>query len=301
MNLTLNDEQRRAVAESADRPLTLVGEGGRDYVLLSLSEYDRIVAESANRRDIAGTHLGDATSSVRREIVPSSATVRPENPWGNLPLRPRYVLPTDDEQITRFNQKAITKFRVETGALPEPFLGAIDAPVVLLNLNPGFGKQDLKRHAEPLFIKRSRANLTHEPAEYPFYLLDPDPNLHRGQWWDRKLKCLIKEVGLESVARRVMCVEYFPYHSRRFRHRKIALDSQRYSFWLVHQALERKAVILLLRGKKAWLAKIPELKGNVFLAKNPRAASVSPKNFPQGFSEAVEALKDETRKDVQAC
>jgi hypothetical protein len=38
-------------------------------------------------------------------------------------------------------RKAEHQFQLE--ALPEPYVGPVDAPVVLLNLNPGFDPSDL--------------------------------------------------------------------------------------------------------------------------------------------------------------
>ena len=86
--MNLNDEQRRTVADGGGLPLTLVGEGGRDYALLPLSEYARIVAESANRRDVADSQLGGKTSSVRREIVPSRDYCSAGKPLGQASASP---------------------------------------------------------------------------------------------------------------------------------------------------------------------------------------------------------------------
>ena len=121
--------------------------------------------------------------------------------------------------------------------LPEPFLGRRDAPVVLLNLNPGYSPEGPRIHSDPSFAARVRRNLCHLPAEYPFYLLDPAITGPGRDWWEPKLRQLIGQVGRQVVATGVLCIEYFPYHSRRFRHRRLPLPSQQYSFSLVREAL----------------------------------------------------------------
>jgi hypothetical protein len=174
--------------------------------------------------------------------------------------------------------------------LPEPFLGRPDAPLVLLNLNPGYKPADRDRHRDPIFAARSRGNLIHSNAEYPFYLLDPE--LTTSGWWNRKLRPLIAAVTLRTVGRNVLCVEYFPYHSKRFRHRQLRVPSQQYGFWLVRQAISRNAMIVLLRSQRLWFHAVPELESHDRLCRlrSVQNTTFSPKNCPDGFSSAVDIL-----------
>ena len=58
---------------------------------------------------------------------------------------------------------------------PEPFIGRVDAPAVLLSLNPGFDpKSDPDCHAKSVMRKAVQANLGQQPQAYPFYPLSPD-------------------------------------------------------------------------------------------------------------------------------
>jgi hypothetical protein len=165
--------------------------------------------------------------------------------------------------------------------------------VVLLNLNPGYTPDGPRIHHDPAFATRTRANLCHLPGEYPFYLLDPEVTGPGRAWWDSKLRFLIAAVGREVVASSVLNVEYFPYHSRKFKHRRLALPSQAYGFALVREALARQAVVILLRGERLWLRAVPELARYPFYrVKNWRKPSVSPNNCPDGFKRAVEALNE---------
>lgn len=103
----------------------------------------------------------------------SAEQVPMQNPWTRLPDAAPYVLPEDAEFIERFNRTARPEHRFHLDDLPEPFLGAADAPVVLLNLNPGHAAHNVENHRRPEFQGANRAQLELRPTEYPFYLLDP--------------------------------------------------------------------------------------------------------------------------------
>ena len=96
-----------------------------------------------------------------------------QNPWVTLPATPPYVFPDDAEAIGRFNKTADDSYRYHLDILPEPFLGRPDAPVVLLNLNPGYsGDEERFHHLDDYFRETALANLAHREQEYPFYFLD---------------------------------------------------------------------------------------------------------------------------------
>jgi len=213
-----------------------------------------------------------------------------ENPWVQLPNRPPFVVPHDAQVIEQFNSTADDEFKVHLDIFPEPYLGNPDAPVVLLGLNPGFKETDIEQHGDARFAALSRANLLHASADYPFYLLDP--TINRTKWWDRKLRCLIEQFGSSMVSRLVLCVELFPYHSRKFHLARLRVPSQQYSFSLVRRAIGRGAVILQLRGHEHWLDHVPELETypQVYTANSVQNPAISPRNFPKGFDAAIAAL-----------
>ena len=216
------------------------------------------------------------------------------NPWIDLPDRPPHVLPSEDAAVARLNFGAHPDVAVHLELLPEPYLGHPQAPVVILNLNPGFDERDIPFHSmDPLFREISRKNLLHQPQDYPFYLLDPRISASLGhQWWIKKLKEPIRVAGLQPVATRVLCVEYFPYHSRRYPPIRETLESQRYGFQLVRDAIGRGALIVIMRGQKRWLEAVPELAnhGRVYKLNSVQNVAISPGNCPGGFSEIVSAL-----------
>ncbi len=215
------------------------------------------------------------------------------NPWLELPTSAPYVLPEDATAIEAFNRAADVRHRVDLTLLPEPFLGRPDAPVVLLCLNPGWKPWNAALHETPSFARASRASLEHAESPTPFFLLDPELNLPGGGWWRRKLRWPIEEVGLEVVANRVLCVEYFPYHSQRYGSRVPRVPSQDYGFGLVRDAMEREAAIVVMRSARRWEAAIPELAsyGHRYHLRNVQNVCISPNNCPDGYAAVINALR----------
>lgn len=218
-----------------------------------------------------------------------------ENPWKSLPLEAPYLLPEDRVAVETFNRSCREARKIHAEVLPEPFLGRRDAPIVLLNLNPGFSERDVETHRLPGFAQASRGNLLHAEAEYPFHLLDPRWQSAPGnKWWTQRLRRIIEPFGLHRVASSVLCVEFFPYHSTKFGHDKLRVPSQAYSFDLVRQAIDRDAHVLLLRGKRIWFEAVPELANYHLLqcTNSVQSAFVSPGNCPTFFERIVRLLGD---------
>jgi len=215
------------------------------------------------------------------------------NPWLELSTSPPYVMPEDAAAIEAFNRVADVRHRVDLTLLPEPFLGRPDAPLVVLGLNPGWNPADAAVHADATFSRRSRQNLEQAESAFPFYLLDPSLDAPGHRWWGNKLRRPIEEVGLETVANRVLCVEYFPYHSDQFSGRTPVVPSQQYSFALVRDAIARNAVIVVMRAIARWLAAVPELASysRRFGLRSVQNVTISPKNCPDGYAVVIDALR----------
>jgi hypothetical protein len=218
-----------------------------------------------------------------------------ENPWLRLPTEPPYVLPEDEAAVREFNAKADEDCRLLIDDfLPEPFVGNPAAPVILLLNNPGCGSKARFRQEAP-FIKRMRDNLVHRASDCSFAYFADDVNPDLKLWWNKKLKGLLA-CGLHHgvLAEAICAVDYFPYPSKRFRGWKGRLLSgaQDYSFDLVRKAIQREAVIVLVRGKRRWLKAAPELDGYKRLCKvsNPQVGSISQKNCKK-FKRVVRAIK----------
>jgi len=204
------------------------------------------------------------------------------NPWKNLPCNPPFVLEEDSSYINTFNEiQNNANFKINTNYVPEARLGPVNAPVVILQLNPSYNRDEAEGPNE-LEIKKDLENIMNE-GEY-----------HKGgyettNWWNTRLNNLRCDVGEEKLAKNLLSVEFFPYRSLNFDHNELRIPSQKYSFDLVRNALKNNAVVVVGRGWKLWCSAIPELyeqfndpkseHGTVFRLNNPRSSYYSRNNL----------------------
>lgn len=213
------------------------------------------------------------------------------NPWIHVPASKPFVLGSDKSLVEEFNKDAgENRFLRVCDLLPEPFIGDPKAPVLLLSNNPGFGKA-WKDRADPDFMKKVRLNLHHRLADCPFYYLGERVGNANRAWWERRVKCLIAAFDREVVARSILNVTFFPYPSKRFGHDRLELESQKYGFQLVSDAMSRGAFIVFMRKKERWLDKVPGLKvyERACQVNNVQNPTVSPKNL-RDYSKVVDAI-----------
>lgn len=221
------------------------------------------------------------------------------NPWESLNNNRPFVLASDIQIIEDHNNNPKTNenHKIHTELYPEPFLGNPDADVVLLNLNPGFSPDDSNFHqSNEYFIQQARKNLLHK-SDHGFYLLDEKIKEAPGYtWWNNKLKALIEKCGREQVAQNLLCVELFPYHSKKFK--KIApLKSQKYAFNLLKKAIKRNAIIIIMRSEELWIESVPEIKIAIerkqcSSLKNPQSVYLTKGNLPEGvFDQLIKKIK----------
>lgn len=216
------------------------------------------------------------------------------NPWKDLPQNAPFILETDKEEVLTFNTKAKPIVKIQHHVLPEPYIGNPNAPVVLLNLNPGYADEDVAYYQTEFVLQLWQKNLFHMPMEYPFYILHPefDQELGGTMWWRTKLREMIEICGTKKVTKNICCIEYFPYHSIRYKPLKAPLESQRYSFDLVKKAIDNQAVIIVMRSEKSWLTAVPELENYMHLYRlnSKQNVAVSRNNCPEGFSKILEVM-----------
>jgi hypothetical protein len=212
-----------------------------------------------------------------------------------------YVFEADKPAIAEFSNHVREEHRIHTDVRPQPFLGSRDAPIVLLNLNPGFDESDYLDFKDPYTLEVWRKNLLHEPLAYPFYSLDPKLS-HTGgaRWWKEKLKEPIQIAGLQTVANSFLCIEYFPYPSRKFKAMRSLVESQQYSFALANQAIDRNAVIVVMRANRLWERAVLRLSGypQLFTLQSPIAAAISRKNCVEGFPKIEAILRNGVADEV---
>jgi hypothetical protein len=222
------------------------------------------------------------------------------NPWEATPASPPFVLEVDRLHVEAWNEifgSEKEKIRLHLEALPEPAMGPRDAPLVLLSLNPGWSGTEPVDLARPDRRAALRANLDDDPAGHIHaYLTKALAETSGGEWWRDCLGPLVKRCGLsyETLAHRVLSVEFHGYHSESWSALPVTLPSQWYGFQLVAKAIERGAVIVALRGWDAWDVAVPALREypRRFRTNNKRRAWVSSGNLPPGvFDLVVDAVQ----------
>lgn len=218
-----------------------------------------------------------------------------DNPWSNLPLEPPYVIPQERDSIFNYNESALDKHKFHLELLPEPYVGNPKAEIVLLNLNPGFSEHDATFYADKKINHLWKENLLHKKLDFPFYMLDPSIPQHTAgpKWWSKKLKEPINLAGRKIVSQRFCCIEYFPYHSRRFGGFRTILPSQKYNFQLVESAIDRKSIIILMRSSRLWFDAVPNLKSYdlCFKVNSWQNPAISKRNCPDSFPLITEILE----------
>ena len=176
----------------------------------------------------------------------------------------------------------------------------MDAPIVLLLLNPGVSDGDFALHRQPEFRERLRACHRQEEAAYPNYYLDPAVTGPGARWTARVLSFLIREFGVQTVASHVAAFEYFPYHSRGFAHRRVRVPSQAFTLGILRSAIHDEAAIFITRGRAIWEEAVPELRGygRAFSTGSVQNVVISPKNCPEGYEAARDALRKEAGPSI---
>ena len=256
-----------------------------------------------------GTSCSNLTAESVHHIVEGARTMS-ENPWHSLPAESPFFLPEDKDKLEAFNRKEEQKVgqnhRLNFELIPEAFIGRPDAPLVLLGNISGVSETGGPPAAYRLkqnFQNRMRSNLLHTHSGRPFVYFDPDITPPGEDWWERKLKCVLREIGNGDVAKSILAgnlleVQFFPYvsWSSKYAHDSIQLSSQRYSFDLVRKAVKHEAVIVLpngerrglgheaviviRHGERRWLKAAPELDGyhRLVRLKEVRKGIISPGN-----------------------
>ena len=182
--------------------------------------------------------------------------VLPLNPWIALPAKTPFVLDCDALAIEVFNRNASSGYKIHDSLIPEPFFGSFRAPVVVVLLNPGVNDRDARAHRRSglreQFSKISGARVL---TFRTFILIPITAILEPSGGGARSAQCNSDKV----IARSLLGVQYFPYHSRGFAHSAVRLPSQEFGFASVRAAISRGAVIILGRGRDCWCGAIPHL------------------------------------------
>ena len=222
-----------------------------------------------------------------------------KNPWLNISLSDT-VANCDKSVINSLTTAVKSKIVLDT--LPEPYHGDPEAKVYLLNGNPGHSEKDLtfvgcgnaiqaasvlpngKNAFSNIYEKEICEELWHVNKEF-IWLRDPETVVnaidesHLGyKWWKDRVRKLKKACGCE-ISEKVFCIECFPYHTKH----KMAFDlpSGKYVDDFIYSAMEEEKVIVLMRSRREWFARIKGLENysNLILLNSCQNVSLSPGNM----------------------
>ena len=229
-----------------------------------------------------------------------------KNPWTEFQSNPKQdylVLEADKVVVDRFNEKAIEKFRIHTEIMPAPFMGNVfEAEVLLLLLNPGFDEEEEEKdyYNQYRHYWENEIQHIHSIPSLPLFCLE-DSYIKFSNYWKKKLNYLIQATSKEKVAQNIALVQFFPYHTKKYNDvpKRIFsgyLESQKYNFDLVRKAIERKATIILLRGKRQWFEAVDGLEKyeNLYFTNSPLNTTLTKKNL-KSFDDIVEKLNNKDK------
>lgn len=208
-----------------------------------------------------------------------------QNPWIEItPEMEVKVLEEDRKIVNSINakykkKKQCTNDLVCTIMWPEPFQGNPNAPVYLLNGNPGGDIQrepsddeskkkyeDYKKILnDSLFSNLMIANLSHQSVSgyddflYNNKLVINNKVLDGSIWWEKGTEEIRN--ALNGKNPNLFVVEYFPYNSKKSIgiDRSKRLHSYAYSDYLIKKAMADEKLIVIMRWKTAWLNRIDGL------------------------------------------
>lgn len=232
-----------------------------------------------------------------------------KNPWEKLMNQKHdnfYVLEEDAEIINKFNENLSDdnkeRFRIHPEIMPAPFMGDIlNSKIVLLTLNPGYDLNEEEHNYYKEYKHYWEKQIVHEfpNQKLPLFCLE-ESYIPFSDYWKIKLNPLIQISSVEKVAKNISIIEFFPYHSLKYRDipKRISKDylvSQQYNFELIRKAIERDAIVIILRSKRLWLEAMPELKtlenhGKLYNTNSYLNPILSENNLPGIFGKIKEVL-----------
>lgn len=189
-----------------------------------------------------------------------------ENPWLNF-------CPKENEpkfhDLDRAHAQAFNKgleghqeYKLAEHLEPYPYMGNPNANVFVLLANPGINK----RETDPIYrtnseyVNRNLRNLKHESADSFLSWVHSGDNPEReSDWLIPRIRKVVHETSLERVSTGLFLINFHAYNSKSWYPIPYTFETQRYSFHLVSEAMERGALIVMSRNILGWFTAIPGL------------------------------------------
>lgn len=150
------------------------------------------------------------------------------------------IIESDTAAVERYNLKAKPKHILQTSMGPSPFEGNIHtSPVVLLLANPGFDENS------------SVADHHFKVDGWPLAGLHPSAPAGMHNWWRPRLRKLCEIHGEQTIASNVAALQINPWASTNY-DSALELPSRKSQICLAEAAVERGAVLIIIRAEKLW-------------------------------------------------
>lgn len=219
-----------------------------------------------------------------------------ENPWSDFFESDHMVHPADEQIIKEHNESVDRRYQFLLHLAPEPWVGNINSPLVVLYANPGATELDLteKPQYKAQEINRfARINLRQEPSLFPHFFFSPELEGTQGQkWYFKTFKGLLERVSPLDISNKLLTCEIAPYHSKNWRQPKQEFPTQSYTKHLVSMAMQRRAVILVHRGSNYWFNQVSGLDKYPLAHRpnSPQSPFISRGNYPKAMDSILEAI-----------
>ena len=146
---------------------------------------------------------------------------------------------------------------LDFSCLPDPFCGDPESKVYCLNKNPGKPDKCFVGNASYEEAAKENLKLKRKSCFWAENIPNKCGKVHDGVEWLTK-----RTRELEGILGRrpnIFFVEYFPYHSSNGFNFPCDLPSYTFTNDLIMQAMEEGKMIIIMREKRNWLKRIPEL------------------------------------------